>query len=246
MTTQPEALLVGGTGRTGRRVLEQLLARGVRVRAIVRSRGRVPAEAAGNPKLTLVEADLLSLSAAELEAYVGGCEAMISCLGHTLTFKGVFGQPRDLVTQATARLCRAVEAAKPAAPVKFILLSSVSVQRAGGLDTRRGGFEQAFMRLLCALLPPAGDNQRAAALLSGNYAPGHPCVQWTAVRPDSLVDGPVAEYTLHEGLVSSLFAPDSTNMANVAHFMCELVTDATAWERWRGKLPVIINAAARR
>jgi hypothetical protein len=72
----------------------------------------------------------------------------------------------------------------------------------------------------------------------------NPFVQWAVVRPDTLLDGDVSEYTLHEGLVSSLFAPDSTNMANVAHFMCELVAHPKAWHEWRGKLPVITNASA--
>ena len=63
------------------------------------------------------------------------------------------------------------------------------------------------------------------------------------VRPDSLKDGDATEYTLHEGLVDSLFRPDQTNMANVAHFMCELATDADVWAAWRGKLPVIVNTA---
>jgi hypothetical protein len=33
-------------------------------------------------------------------------------------------------------------------------------------------------------------------------------------------------------------------MASVAHFMCELVTDARTWADWTSKLPVIVNAAA--
>jgi hypothetical protein len=43
---------------------------------------------------------------------------------------------------------------------------------------------------------------------------------------------------------SSIFSPDRTNMANIAHFMGELVTIPNAWETWKGKLPVIINAPA--
>ena len=58
-------LLLGGTGRTGGRVLEQLLSRGVNVRAVVRSAGRLPAGVVANPLLTVVEADLLSLSGDE-------------------------------------------------------------------------------------------------------------------------------------------------------------------------------------
>ena len=37
-------LLLGGTGRTGGRVLQQLLGRGVRVRAVVRSAERLAAD----------------------------------------------------------------------------------------------------------------------------------------------------------------------------------------------------------
>lgn len=34
-------------------------------------------------------------------------------------------------------------------------------------------------------------------------------------------------------------------MANVAHFICELVTDAAAWHDWICQLPVIVNAASK-
>lgn len=61
--------------------------------------------------------------------------------------------------------------------------------------------------------------------------------------PHTLLPGAVSAYSLHEGIVSSLFEPDSTNMANVAHFMCELATDSTAWAEWKSRLPVIVNAA---
>ena len=44
-----DVLVLGGTGRTGGRVLPQLLERGVEVRAIVRSAERLPAGVAGNP-----------------------------------------------------------------------------------------------------------------------------------------------------------------------------------------------------
>lgn len=235
-------LLVGGTGRTGGRVLRQLLDRGIAVRAIVRSVGKIPPDVAGNPNLTLIEASLLSLGDEELRRHLRGCEAVISCLGHVINFKGVFGPPRDLVASATARLCRAIEALGQPAPVKFILMSSVSVHRPGGLDTRRGVFERAFLFLLRGVLPPARDNQRAADFLREKIGPDNAFVQWAAVRPDSLLEGDITAYTLHEGLVNRLFAPGSTNMANVAHFMCDLATDPRAWADWKFKLPVIVNA----
>jgi NAD(P)-dependent dehydrogenase (short-subunit alcohol dehydrogenase family) len=236
-------LLVGGTGRTGRRVLEQLLSRGVRVRAIVRSAHKLPAGVARHPDLEVVEADLLSLGDEELRRHVLGCEAVISCLGHFISFKGVFGPPRDLVTEAATRLCRAIAGVQPAKPVKFILMSSVSVHHPGGHDTRRGMLEKGFVWMLRGLVPPARDNQRAADFLYGTIGMTHPFAQWAVVRPDTLLEGDVSEYTLHEGLISSLARPDSTNMANVAHFMCELAENPAAWKDWAGKLPVIVNAS---
>ncbi len=244
MPTQQTVLLVGGTGRTGRRALRQLLDRGVRVRAIVRSRERLPPDLVQSSSLTVIEASLLSLRDEELRQHLRGCDAVVSCLGHVLSLKGVFGPPRDLVTSATVRLCRAIQALRPPAPVKVVLMSSVSVHRPGGLDTRRGALERAFLRALCAVLPPAKDNQRAADFLLEEIGPDDAFVQWAAVRPDALLEGEVTEYALHEGLVDSLFAPGKTNMANVAHFMCELVTNPETWAEWKGKLPVVTNAGA--
>ncbi|HYD40252.1 MAG TPA: NAD(P)-binding oxidoreductase [Anaeromyxobacter sp.] len=246
MPTQPTVLLVGGTGRTGRRVLRQLLDRGVHVRAIVRSRGKLPPDVAGHSHLTVIEASLLSLRDEELQQHLRGCEAVLSCLGHVLSLRGIFGPPRDLVTSATMRLCRNIEALQPSVPVKLVLMSSVSVHRPGGLDARRGARERAFLFVLRGLLPPAEDNQRAADFLADELGPDHASVQWVIVRPDSLLEGDVSEYCLHDGLVNGLFAPGRTNMANVAHFMCELVTNAKLWADWKGKLPVITNAEASR
>ena len=243
MPAQQTVLLVGGTGRTGRRVLEQLLSRGINVRAIVRSAEKLRAGVAERPGLSVVEADLLALSDEELLRHVRGCDVVISCLGHVISIKGIFGPPRDLVTRSVERVCRATRELRPAQPVKLILMSSVSVNRPGGLDTRRGRFERAVLWLQRGLVPPGRDNQRAADFLHDVIEAADPYAQWVAVRPDTLKEGDVTEYALHEGLVDSLLRPGETNMANVAHFMCELVTDPEVWAAWQGKLPVIVNAS---
>ena len=236
-------LLLGGTGRTGGRVLQQLLGRGVSVRAVVRSAERLPAGVADDPQLTVVEADLLSLSDEQVREQVDGCDAVISCLGHTISAQGLFGKPRDLVTRSVERVYRATRELRPARPVRIILMSTVSVNRPGGRETRRGRFERACLWLLRGLVPPARDNQRAADFLHDVVEATDPHAQWVVVRPDTLKEGDVTGYVLHEGLVDSLFRPGETNRANVAHFMCELATDAEAWAAWRGKLPVIVNVS---
>lgn len=246
MQGQKTVLLVGGTGRTGRRVLSQLVSRGVGVRAIVRSARGLPQAITGDPGVALIEASLLSLSDQALREHLRGCDAVVSCLGHVLSVRGVLGPPHDLVTQATRRLCRAIEALRPARPARFILMSSVSVHRPGGLDTRRGALERALLWLLRGVLPPARDNQRAADFLQAHVGPANPFVQWAVVRPDTLLEGEGLAYRVHEGLVNGLFAPGQTSMASVAHFMCELVTSDQAWAAWRGKAPVIVDAPADR
>jgi len=235
-------LLLGGTGRTGGRVLKQLLERGVEVRAVVRSADRLPAGVLDDPRLTVVVADLLSLSDEQIVEQVDGCDAVISCLGHnTSSVQEILGPPRDLVTRSVERVYGAIQELQPAQPMKLILMSSVSVNRPEGLDTRRGRLERAVLWTMRGLVPPSKDNQRAADFLHDVVATADPCAQWVVVRPDSLKDGDVTEYGLHEGLVDSLFRPGQTNMANVAHFMCELATKPEVWAAWHGRLPVIVN-----
>jgi len=235
-------LLLGGTGRTGGRVLNFLLKRDVAVRAIVRSAQRLPQELIASHRLEIIEADLLSMPQEVFAGHLRGCDAVVSCLGHNLSFKGVFAPPYALVTRAAQRVCRAARTLRPASPLRFVLMSSVSVHRPGGLDALRSSREKAFLWVLRGVLPPAMDNQNAADFLQKNIGPEDPFIRWVAVRPDSLKGGEVTPYTIHEGLVASLFKPDQTNMANVADFMAALVTDRKVWQRWESKLPVIVNA----
>ncbi len=245
---QPTVLILGGTGRTGRLVVEQLLGRGATVRAIVRSADRLPSGCADDANLQVIEADILSLSDDELRRHLRGCDAVVSCLGHPNNLKGVFGPPYDLVTPVARRLHAAAQALHPERPVKFVLMSSVSVNHPGGLDPRRGPLEGATLGFLRALVPPAQDNQRAADFLCREVGAACGEMEWVAVRPDSLLDGDVAQitpgYALHRTLVTSLFRPNSTSRANVARFMCDLACDAQAWQQWKGELPVIVNDRA--
>lgn len=243
MPSRSKVLLLGGTGRTGGRVLAQLLERGVPVRAVVRSRGRLPDSAANHPQLEVIEADSLALSSEAMQRDLRDCGAVISCLGHTLTLKGIFGPPFNVVTGAVSRFARTARSMRPAMPVRLVLMSSVSVNRPARADTRRGAGERLLLSVLRAAVPPARDNQAAADFLVREIGPDSTAVEWVVVRPDTLLEGDVCKYRLSEELVDSLFKPGQTNMACVAHFMCELVTDDEVWRRWKGRMPVIVNEA---
>ena len=55
-------LVVGATGMTGRQLVEQLLGKNYKVRIIVRSTHKLPAEVVENPNTTPIEASVLDLT----------------------------------------------------------------------------------------------------------------------------------------------------------------------------------------
>jgi len=242
MDAHHHVLILGGTGRSGGRVLTQLLDRGVPVRAIVRPGARLPGSAAGNPLLDVVQADLLALPPEVMARHLDDCDTVISCLGHSHTGRGTFGPPLDLVEQAVRNVWAAVITAQPTAPVRVILMTGASVNQPGHADTRRGRGERAFLGGLRTVMPPARDNQRAADVLAKDVGASDPHLEWVIVRPNTLTECDLAEYWVHDEPQSLLSTPDHTRMADVAHFMCELVTNDEAWQRWRGRMPLIVDA----
>ncbi len=114
-------LVVGASGATGRLLVDQLIKRGQNVRVIVRSPERVSELLKSHANLSVIGATVLDLSDAEMAQHVNECGAVASCLGHNLSFKGIFGHPRRLVTEATRRLCEAIRANKSEKTTKFVL-----------------------------------------------------------------------------------------------------------------------------
>ena len=120
-------LVAGATGNTGRPLVEQSLALGHTVRVIVRSRQRLPAAVLEHPNITVIEASILDLSDEQMAEFVKGCDSVVSCLGHVISFKGIFGAPRKLCTDATRRLCAAIETNRPSSPAKSTSSLSLKV-----------------------------------------------------------------------------------------------------------------------
>ena len=94
-------VVVGASGATGRLLVEQLVNRGLNVKVIVRSTDNLSNDLKNHPNLFIVHASVLDLSDADMALHTKGCDAVASCLGHNLTFKGMYGQQRLLVTYAT-------------------------------------------------------------------------------------------------------------------------------------------------
>lgn len=235
-------LVVGASGATGRLLVEQLLGRGRRVKAIVRSPGTLPPGLRNHQLLSIVHANILDLSDDEMTQQVAGCTAVASCLGHNLSLRGIYGSPRRLVTDATRRLCQAVEATRPPHPVRFVLMNTAgNSNRDLGEPTSFG--ERCVLGLVRLLLPPHVDNETAADYLRAHIGRSAAAIEWAVVRPDTLVDaGDVTEYEAHPSPTrSAVFDAGKTSRINVAHFMADLISDDAIWSRWKGRMPVIYN-----
>ena len=89
---------------TGRPLVEQLLGKNYKVRIIVRSSHKLTADIVENPNTTTIEASVLDLTDEEVTEHVKDCDAVVSCLGHVMDFKGIFGEPKKLCTDTTRNL----------------------------------------------------------------------------------------------------------------------------------------------
>jgi nucleoside-diphosphate-sugar epimerase len=237
-------LIVGATGATGRLLVQQLLDRGRRVKAVVRSPDKMPVALREHPNLSVVQASILELTDEAMAGHVRGCSSVASCLGHTLSFKGIFGRPRRLVTDATRRLCDAMKANLSGHPSKFVLMNTAGNGNRD-LDEPVSFAQRCVIGLLRVCLPPHADNEAAADHLRTRIGPTERAVEWVAVRPDSLIDqDAVTEYELHASPTrSAIFNAGKTSRINVAHFMADLVADPVVWQNWKGRMPVVYNKA---
>lgn len=237
-------LVLGATGATGRLAVQQLLAKGENVKALVRSKSRLTPWLTNLEHLTVVETEITELTIEQWQQHLEGVDSVISCLGHNLTFKGIYGHPRRLVTDVVARIHQAVERMAPAKPVKYVLMNTTGVKNPD-LNEEHSTGEKIVIGLLRRVLPPQADNEDAAHYLRSQVGQNNPYMTWVAVRPDGLVDDPeVSTYVEESSPVRSpIFDSGKTSRINVGNFMMRLITEETTWQTWQGKSPVLYNAA---
>jgi nucleoside-diphosphate-sugar epimerase len=235
-------LVVGASGATGRLLLGELLDRQQNVKAIVRSPEKLPDTLKHHDRLSVIRASLLDLNEAALAQHVKGCDAVASCLGHNMSWKGIYGHPRRLVTDATRRLCNAISANEPIKPTRFVLMNTAGNSNRDLHEPISFG-QRCVIGLLRMLLPPHVDNEKAADYLRTYPVQSKGAIEWVVVRPDNLIDeDEVTAYVVHPSPTrSAIFDAGRTSRINVGHFMADLITDDDTWNRWKGQMPVIYN-----
>jgi len=236
-------LVVGASGATGHLLAKQLLDRGHDLRVIVRSPERFSELVQNHDHLSVTGATLLDLSEKEMARHVKGCDAVVSCLGHNLSLKGIYGHPRRLVTDATKSLCNAIKSSQSEKLTRYVLMNTTANRNRDRKETTSSA-ERGLIRLLRLLLPPQVDNEKAADYLRVQIGQKDPAIEWVAVRPDGLIDEEkVSDYQVHPSPTRSvIFNAGKTSRINVGHFMADLITNDQTWNKWKGQMPVIYNA----
>ncbi len=234
-------LVVGASGATGIRLVEELLNREQYVKVIVRSPEKLPDTIKNHERLSVICASVLELSDKEMEQHVSGCNAVASCLGHNLTFKGVYGKPHRLVTETTQRLCTAIKANKSEASTKYLLMSTVAY-RNPGLNESISFAQRCIVVLMRLLLPPHPDNEKAAEYLRTVVGQKDNDIEWIAVRPSALIDEEsTSEIEVYPSPMVSILKDGQISRINAGYFMADLITNNEIWNKWKGQMPVIYN-----
>lgn len=239
-----KTLVLGASGATGRLLVKILLQKGVEVIAIVRNANSLTNMDDSHPSLQIVEAEISEILESDLAQYLTECEAVLSCLGHNLTFKGMFGHPKLLVTDAINKVVKTIESINTNNKIKIILMNTTGNSNRD--ISEKPPYSQRFVIfLLRLLLPPHVDNEKAADFLRLQVGQNDNNIEWSAVRPDGLIDeDQVSQYDVSASPTrNAIFDAGSTSRINVADFMSDLAVNSELWNEWKGKMPVIYNHA---
>lgn len=182
--------LFGATGGTGRQVLDQALAQGYRIRALVRD----PTKLAERDGLTLIQGDVLEQSA--VDRCIAGSDAVICVLGS-------HGGGEPVEDRGTDRILAAM---RTHGQRRLIAVTSMGV---GDSIDQVAAFFRAIMKLTLKRVMEAKERQEQAIMASD--------LDWTIVRPGGLTDGPRTG-SYRSGLDKSIKAT-RVSRADVADFI---------------------------
>jgi len=233
-------LVLGATGATGQCVVQDLLENGQEVITLVR---QVTLKV--QPLLEQIQGTVLSLDDSTLIKILSRVDTVISCLGHNMTLKGIYGAPKMLVRDSLKRLCQLekLSHSEPSRtkPLKVILMNSTG-NRNLDLAEPVSISQHIVLSLIRNLVPPHLDNERAANYLRCDLKDDKH-IKWVVVRPDSLIDkDAISGYRLTPSPTrSAIFNAGQTSRINVANFMARLSREASLFDSWKGKMPVIYN-----
>jgi nucleoside-diphosphate-sugar epimerase len=236
-------LVVGATGATGKHVVQQLLNQDRPVHVIVRSKERMLEALTDKGKvdtlLTITEASVMDLTDEQLQQHANQADNVVCCLGHNMSFQGMYGHPRRLVSHTVERLSKCL-AHTTGTRRKLIVMISDGVAHPDGSDDKLTLFASTIIVLCRFLMPHHVDNEAVASYLYNLADTGN--MEWIAVRPTILVNGNPTEYKLYNNRFYGLFGSAVVTRANVAKCMVDLSTNDELFAEYKFRMPVLYDA----
>ena len=194
--------LFGASGQTGQQFLDQALAKGYRVKALVRTAAKITQKSA---QLTLITGDVLNL--ADVEKTIEGSDVVVSLFGH------VKGSPEWLQTDGTTNI---VAAMKKYGVSRVISLSG------GGLpfpEKDKPKFADYLIRTIMKIVVPKVLNDA----IKHHEVLKNSGLKWVIVRGPRLTNDPkVGQYRV--GWVG-VNASTKISRADLADFIVALLED---------------------
>ena len=197
-------LIVGATGRTGRRLVARALERGFGVTALVRNPAKLQL---GHERLTVVQGNVLD--AGSIDKAMRGQEAVLSALGHQRYF-----YPTRIQSDGTKNVLRAMETHGVR---RFVCMTSLGI----GDSVGRLGLIYTFF-VIPVILPFYfwdKTRQEKAIVASG--------VDWTIVRPGALTNARARGRVRQGARVGNFIWTVSVPRADVAGFMIDQLTSSS-------------------
>jgi len=236
-------LIFGASGATGKLLVNSLIKNTLEIIIILRPTSVIPEEWNNYNNLLVIRQDINSMEVPDLYQYIANCDAVVSCLGHNITFKGIFGHPRKLVTDTITKIYTACNINSFRTNTKkLILMNTVGVENRE-ISEKPSVSQRIITSILKRVLPPFKDSYLAAEFLRTNIGMSNPKIEWVIVRPDSLIDeNEVTDYNLYTSPIRNvIFNPGKTSRINVADFMKLLLIDKDLWNNFKFQMPVIYN-----
>lgn len=190
----------GGSRGVGRLVIEQALAQGTTIQALVRTPENFDMVDDG---LTVVPGDVLNFE--DVVACVEGTDAVVCSLGPTSN------NPDNIVSEGTQQI---IAAMKSASIKRLVVVSSM------GIGDSKDQISRAFKIIAKTVLKKAMQDKEMQEKLVRDSD-----LDWIIVRPAGLVDKP-ATGKFKAGLDKSIKA-EQVSRADVAGFVLQQLTDNT-------------------
>lgn len=236
-----KVLVLGANGATGFNVVTQLLKQGINVKALTRN-VEIFDSIKNREHIEVLKASILEIDNQMLKQYLSDVDAVISCLGHNITLKGLFGKPYTLVADALIRIVNSFNENNKNKTIKIIWMNTTACINKLQSEKFKNN-ENFVMKIMRFLLPPQRDNELSLGYLIDTVGISNKHIEWIAVRPDTLINEvEVSEYIIHPSPIRSpIFDAGKTSRINVADFMVSLLKDEELWGKWKYKTPVIYN-----